>query len=62
VCSSEEIVARRCFSSIDTYQLFNMTADPYELHNVYASAPPPILAALKARLRRYYPCRGAACP
>ena len=62
VCSSEEIVARRCFSSIDTYQLFNMSADPYELHNVYASAPPPILAALKARLRRYYPCRGAACP
>ena len=62
VCSSEDIAALRCFGAIDTYQLFNMSADPYELQNVYHQTAPSVVQALAARLRTYYPCKGAACP
>jgi len=62
VCSSDDIAARRCFGSIDTYQLFNMSADPFELYNVYGKASAALRGALAARLRTYYPCRGVACP
>ena len=37
VCSSAEIEAKACFSSVDEHQLFDLTKDPYELNNVYAS-------------------------
>ena len=62
VCSAAELAARRCFGAVDHYQLFNMSADPYELHNIYDEAPPSVVRALAARLRTYYPCKGAACP
>ena len=44
------------------YQLFDLTADPYELRNVYDETAPAIRDALAKRLRSYYPCTGAACP
>ena len=44
------------------YQLFDLTKDPYELHNVYNETAPAIREALAKKLREYYPCRGASCP
>jgi len=62
VCSSAEIEAKACFSSVDEHQLFDLTKDPYELNNVYASTDKAIVEALAKRLRAYYPCKGSACP
>lgn len=62
VCSTEEILARKCFSNVDMYQLFDLTTDPYELHNVYNSTAQAVRDALAAKLRLYYPCKGPACP
>ena len=64
VCSSADIAAQACFgaSAIDTRQLFNMSADPYELTNIYSQADPALRAALAAKLRRFYPCQGVGCP
>ena len=42
--------------------LFDLDADPWELKNVAGAAPAALLAELHARLRAYYPCRGAGCP
>jgi len=62
VCSSEQIAAKQCFSDVDMYQLFDLTKDPYELHNVYNETAPAIREALAKKLREYYPCEGRACP
>jgi hypothetical protein len=35
VCSTEQIAAKKCFGDIDMYQLFDLTADPFELKNIY---------------------------
>ena len=47
------------------YQLFNLTADPFELENLYNDskrADPALLGTLKATLDAYAGCRGAGCP
>lgn len=61
-CSTDQIAAKDCFSNIDMYQLFDLTKDPYELHNVYNQTSQDIRDALAKRLRTYYPCTGTACP
>ena len=35
VCSTEQILAKECFSSVDHFQLFDLTVDPFQLYNVY---------------------------
>mmetsp|Transcript_17366 Transcript_17366/g.51358 ORF Transcript_17366/g.51358 Transcript_17366/m.51358 type:complete len:434 (+) Transcript_17366:107-1408(+) len=62
VCTTEQILAKECFSNIDMYQLFDLANDPYELHNVYNTTDPTITKELARRLRQYYPCVGTACP
>lgn len=65
VCSTENILAHNCFSNVTAngmYQLFDLTADPFELHNVYNSTSDTIRKALAAKLRQYYPCKGVSCP
>ena len=62
VCSPEQIAAKNCFSKIDMFQLFDLTKDPYELHNVYNETAPEIRDALEKKLRTWYPCKGPACP
>ena len=47
---------------VTTTELFDLDADPWELKNVAGAAPAALLAELHARLRAYYPCRGASCP
>ena len=37
MCTTEQILAKDCFSDIQQYQLFDLTTDPYELYNVYVS-------------------------
>ena len=62
VCSPEQIAAKDCFSNVDEYQLFDLVADPYELHNVYNQTDKAIRDELARRLRVHYPCSGSACP
>jgi hypothetical protein len=52
----------KCFENPDFYELFDLSSDPYELHNIYQSASADLTKALHARLRQYYPCKGKACP
>ena len=51
-----------CFNDLTMTELFDLKNDPYELTNVIASAPPAVVRELRARLRRFYPCKGASCP
>jgi N-acetylglucosamine-6-sulfatase len=64
VCSTADIAAKACFAigSIDQYQLFNMSSDPWELYNIYNQTDASVVSALAARLRMYYPCQGSTCP
>ena len=46
------------------YQLFNLTADPFELENLYNASrrtEPALVRTLKATLDSYAKCRGAGC-
>lgn len=61
-CRPEEIDAKACFSNVDTYQLFDLVVDPFELQNVYNSTDRSITDQLAARLRKWYPCAGSNCP
>jgi len=54
--------APHCFSNLTTVELFDLKKDPHELLNLALTAKPALLAELKARLWRYYPCRGLSCP
>jgi arylsulfatase A-like enzyme len=42
-------------------QLYDLTSDPYELHNLAASADPKLLMSLQERLTRMHTCQGAGC-
>ena len=50
------------FSAPDFYEFYNMSADPWSLHNLYAQQPKPRLAVMRARLELWYSCAGDACP
>eukprot|EP00666_Eupelagonemidae_sp_cell4sb_P015526 gene15526-13101_t len=46
------------------YELFDLDADPYELHNVYnatAAAQPALVRKLHQQAREWYECAGPAC-
>tara|TARA_B110000208_G_scaffold47888_2_gene63402 strand:+ start:93 stop:1334 length:1242 start_codon:yes stop_codon:yes gene_type:complete len=64
-CNTTEILAFDCFSvkrGIDHFQLFDLVADPFELHNVYETTDGGIKTELAKRLRNWYPCKGSECP
>ncbi len=42
-------------------QLFDVVKDPYEIHNLAATAPPALLARLSHRLAQLEHCSGASC-
>jgi N-acetylglucosamine-6-sulfatase len=42
-------------------ELYDLNADPYELTNIYASAPPTLLSDLKTRLEALKSCAGVEC-
>ena len=42
------------------YELFDLAADPFEMTNLYASAPADLRASLHDEVVRLYGCRGAA--
>jgi hypothetical protein len=53
------------FSEPYMYQLFNLTADPFELENLYNASKhtdPALLRTLKTTLGAYAQCWGAGCP
>jgi arylsulfatase A-like enzyme len=47
--------------SSDEYELYDLSADPYELDNLHRRADPATVASYAARLRELTACRGAAC-
>jgi hypothetical protein len=62
-CTREQLASRTCFGEPDTVELFDLAADPWELHNVAAVAGySEARAALHERLHRWYGCAGASCP
>lgn len=44
------------------YELYNLTADPYQMVNVYPAQDPAVRAALHAELAAYNACRAGGCP
>jgi len=42
-------------------QLYDLRADPYELHNIIATASPSVVASLAARLAALSDCHAATC-
>ena len=43
-------------------ELYNITADPWQLHNVFAGAPALLKQELAATLHAVAACKGASCP
>ncbi|KAI7844022.1 hypothetical protein COHA_002362 [Chlorella ohadii] len=43
------------------HELFNLTADPHELHNIYATAPRELITDLAATLATLKVCKGESC-
>lgn len=43
------------------YELYDMKRDPYQLKNLYRTADPALLGALRQRLSALVACRGASC-
>lgn len=50
------------FSSVYLYELFDLTNDPYELHNVFNSTPAAFKQLLHSAVRTFYECAGPDCP
>ena len=44
------------------YELFNVTSDPHQLHNLYYSAPRSLVDSLQSRLLAHWKCAGVTCP
>ena len=43
------------------YELYNMTDDVEQMHNVYSSSPSELKQTLAQQLREQYACKGATC-
>ena len=48
--------------SIEFRELYDMAKDPYQLHNLYASASQAVKDEMSQRLRQAYSCSGTTCP
>ena len=44
------------------YELYDVSADPYQLRNIYSASSNATRAALHAQLARYFACKGSECP
>ncbi len=42
-------------------ELYDLTADPFELHNIAATADPTLVAGLAKQLNALRTCTGTAC-
>ena len=49
------------FSSPYLYELFDLVADPFELHNIYNTSAPELRAMLHETTRRWWECQGPSC-
>ena len=49
-------------AGLQHYELYDISADPYQMNNLYGKASVEVRAALHAQLAAYYNCRGASCP
>jgi arylsulfatase A-like enzyme len=45
----------------DAHALYDLSADPYQVDNIYASADPALVAELDAQLQAILNCAGATC-
>lgn len=48
-------------SPADEYELFDLDEDPWEMHNLFASADPALVKDLQAELEQLFRCQGATC-
>ena len=44
------------------YELYDVAADPHQMHNLFDATPEAQKAALHAELAAYYACRADTCP
>eukprot|EP01060_Flectonema_neradi_P002073 TRINITY_DN11254_c0_g1_i1.p1 TRINITY_DN11254_c0_g1~~TRINITY_DN11254_c0_g1_i1.p1 ORF type:complete len:541 (+),score=79.30 TRINITY_DN11254_c0_g1_i1:494-2116(+) len=49
-------------STIQFYELYDVAADPYQMHNLYDTYPDNLKDALNHELENYFGCSGATCP
>eukprot|EP00038_Savillea_parva_P030431 m.77804 g.77804 ORF g.77804 m.77804 type:complete len:571 (+) comp9164_c0_seq1:117-1829(+) len=44
------------------FELYDLSADPYQLHNLYGSTDAGVRTDLHMNLQRYFSCAGKSCP
>eukprot|EP01060_Flectonema_neradi_P003729 TRINITY_DN1242_c1_g1_i1.p1 TRINITY_DN1242_c1_g1~~TRINITY_DN1242_c1_g1_i1.p1 ORF type:complete len:536 (+),score=103.61 TRINITY_DN1242_c1_g1_i1:44-1651(+) len=49
-------------STIQYRELYDVEADPYQIHNIYESSDQGIKSSLQQQLSDYYKCSGLSCP
>merc|ERR1712217_306988 len=49
------------FSSVYMYELFDLDADPYELHNMYNASSMLLRDQLHTITHQWYSCKGTSC-
>ena len=62
LCADDPYGKQSNFSSVYLYELFDLTNDPYELHNVFNSTPAAFKQLLHSAVRTFYECAGPDCP
>merc|ERR1712232_240108 len=50
------------FDNISFVEYYDLSKDPWEMHNLAKTTPAAKLAALRTRLRQWFQCAGASCP
>ena len=53
------------FSTPFFFELFDMDADPFQMHNIYAdvrASEPMLVAAMHEHVQRLHRCKGSTCP
>ena len=57
---SDPLAWRFAPNHLNFFELYNMSADPFMLENIYHKAPPALVAELHTRLQKAIACKGAA--
>ena len=55
-------IPRTDFAKPDYYELFDMSADPWQMHNLYPTANASYKAALHKEVQKWLACKEAGCP
>ena len=50
------------FDNIDFFEYYNISNDPWQMHNLYNATEKETLSSLHDKLRMWYKCAGETCP